>query len=115
MHKHLTPGRQSSTILDLAPRLSVEPKGSRCAVVFGKPMQIDPDEDVRDYAKRIQAAVNQLADEFASGWWEARKKAHRGDTPDLNGPEGGAWRRRWALGPAPGSKRRNNKRRWPDL
>jgi len=92
------------------------PKRSRCAVVFGNPMNIGESEDVRDYAKRIQAAVNELADEFASGWWEARKNAHRGATPALNGPEGGAWRRRWALGPKPGrSRRRPGQPQWPNL
>ncbi len=91
------------------------PTRSRCAVVFGKPMKLGDGEDVRDYAKRIQEAINELADEFSSGWWEARKKAYAATTPPLNGPEAGAWRRRWALGPKPGQRRRNpGTKRWPE-
>ena len=90
------------------------PKRARCAVVFGKPMHNESDEDARDFSKRIQDAIDQLADEFASGWWEARKKAHNSTTPHLNGPVAGAWRRRWALGPKPGQTRRDpNAPRWP--
>ncbi len=92
------------------------PKRSRCAVVFGQPIKPGVDEDARSFAERIEVRINELADEFGSGWWEARKRAHAGETPDLSGPDAGAWRRRWALGPAPGQKRRSPAaKRWPDL
>lgn len=92
------------------------PTRSRCAVVFGDPMSLGDDEDVRAFAQRIESRVNELADEFASGWWSARKKAHAGTTPDLTGPESGAWRRRWALGPKPGSTKTSpQKRSWPNF
>ncbi|MGI9614066.1 MAG: lysophospholipid acyltransferase family protein [Acidimicrobiales bacterium] len=92
------------------------PTRSPCAVVFGAPMTIGDDEDVRDFAARIQARVGELADEFAQGWWESRRRAHRGNTPDVSGPEVGAWRRRWALGPKPGERRRpTGEKRWPNL
>ena len=87
------------------------PSRSRCAVVFGAPMQSDDSEDARAFSKRIETRVNELADEFSSGWWVARKKAYAGETKPLNGPEVGAWRRRWALGPKPGAK--TNKPPWP--
>ncbi len=88
------------------------PTRARCAVVFGKPIRAGDDEDARDFANRIEAAVNVLADEFASGWWNARKKSHAGTTPELNGPESAAWRRRWTLGPKPG-KPKPEPGQWP--
>ena len=96
---------------------SILPKGknwptrSRCAVVFGKPMRSGDEEDAREFAKRIETRVNELAEEFASGWWQARRKAHAGEIDVLTGPEIAAWRRRWALGPAKG--RSGPKRSWP--
>ncbi len=91
------------------------PTRSRVAVVFGKPLQLSDGEDARAFAKRIQGNINELADEFTSGWWEARKNAHADRSPDLNGPESAAWRRRWALGPKPGEKSRPTAKRWPNL
>ncbi|NNE96608.1 MAG: 1-acyl-sn-glycerol-3-phosphate acyltransferase, partial [Acidimicrobiales bacterium] len=87
------------------------PSRARCAVVFGSPMQSDESEDARSFAKRIEARVSELAEEFSSGWWEARKKAYAGAVKDLAGPEVGAWRRRWALGPKPGAE--TEKSSWP--
>jgi 1-acyl-sn-glycerol-3-phosphate acyltransferase len=91
------------------------PSRAPCAVVFGRPIRIEGGEDVRQFALRIQARINELADEFGQGWWEARKQAHRGETSDLAGPEVGAWRRRWALGPKPGERRAPTEKRWPRL
>ena len=87
------------------------PSRARCAVVFGSPMRSDETEDARTFAKRIEARVSELAEEFSSGWWEARKKAYAGAVKELAGPEAGAWRRRWALGPKPGSKKQGKS--WP--
>ncbi len=92
------------------------PRRSRCAVVYGAPMRLKDGEDVREFAQRIQRRVNELADEFSSGWWQAKRKAHAGTTPDLNGPQVGGWRRRWALGPKPGQKRNSPaKKTWPNV
>ncbi|MEL7156536.1 MAG: lysophospholipid acyltransferase family protein [Actinomycetota bacterium] len=92
------------------------PTRSRCAVVFGAPLHIEDGEDARAFAKRIETRVGELSDEFSHGWWESRRRAHRNETPALEGPEGGAWRRRWALGPKPGSRRSSpTERRWPKL
>lgn len=92
------------------------PTRSHCAVVFGAPLQIEQDEDARAFAKRIETRVGELADEFSHGWWESRRRAHREETSALGGPEGGAWRRRWALGPKPGTRRPSpTEKRWPKL
>ena len=73
-------------------------------------------EDAREFAERVEKRINELADEFATGWWQARKNAYRKDTPDMNGPQAGAWRRRWALGPKPGQRRQSpTKKTWPNL
>jgi 1-acyl-sn-glycerol-3-phosphate acyltransferase len=92
------------------------PTRARCAVVFGDPMVMRPDEDTREFAERIERRIGELADEFSSGWWQARRNAYRRDTPDTTGPDAGAWRRRWALGTRPGQRRRSpSKRTWPEL
>ncbi len=92
------------------------PKKARCAVVFGDPMTMADGEDARAFAARVEKRINELADEFATGWWQARKNAYRQATPDMTGPEAGAWRRRWALGPKPGQRRQSpTKRSWPNL
>jgi 1-acyl-sn-glycerol-3-phosphate acyltransferase len=92
------------------------PTRGRCAVVFGEPMAMGADEDPRDFANRIERRIDELADEFSSGWWEARKNAYRQVTPATDGPDAGAWRRRWALGPKPGQRRAQPARRsWPQI
>jgi len=92
------------------------PKRARCAVVFGRAMRIGEDENPRAFAKRVEQRISELADEFGSGWWQARKNAYRDSTPDPTGPEAGAWRRRWALGPKPGQRRSSpTRRRWPEI
>ncbi len=95
----------------ILPKGKTWPSRARCAVVFGDPMRSDESEDARKFAKRIETRVSELADEFTSGWWEARKKAHSGQGGELTGPEAGAWRRRWALGPKPSANA--NRSSWP--
>ncbi len=89
------------------------PTRSRTAVVFGDPLRMETDEDARAFAGRIQDKINELADEFSHGWWESRKRAHANKVDSLQGPEAGAWRRRWALGPKPGEGSRQRVKRWP--
>ncbi len=91
------------------------PKRSRCAVVFGQPMHLEPGEDARAFAGRVEARVSELADEFDHGWWSALRRSHEGQTPPLDGPRVAAWRRRWALGSAPGTKKQDDKPRWPQI
>ena len=94
------------------------PKGSskvvpgRTRVTFGTPLRPSDDEDMRDLAARIEAAVTALADEVAGDWWTARQRAHAGQSPPLAGPDAGARRRAWALG----DRRSHRKKRiepWP--
>ncbi|MEM9564851.1 MAG: lysophospholipid acyltransferase family protein [Actinomycetota bacterium] len=91
------------------------PTRSRCAVVFGDPLTMGDEEDTRAFAERIEHRIAELADEFSSGWWQARKNAYRRNTPDATGPDAGAWRRRWALGSKPRATRAAKRRSWPDL
>lgn len=92
------------------------PTRARCAVVFGDPMTMEDGEDARDFAARVEARISELADEFSKGWWQAKKNAYRQATPEITGPEAGAWRRRWALGPKPGERRQpSSSRSWPNL
>ena len=80
---------------------------STTTVTFGAPMRPADGEDARKFAARIAAAVATLADEQATDWWSARRRAAHGDTPSLSGPAAGAWRRTWALG-------ENRRRTGPD-
>jgi 1-acyl-sn-glycerol-3-phosphate acyltransferase len=87
---------------------------SQITVTFGDPLRPLEGEDARKYAVRIEAAVAALADEVATDWWTARKRAHAQESPSLGGPDAGAWRRAWALGAKSKSVTRR-RRRWPDI
>lgn len=89
------------------------PRPSPTTVTFGWPLWPDEDEDSRAFAVRIERAVAELADEATTDWWQARRRAHAGGTPSLQGPAVGAWRRAWALGER--GPRRRRRRSWPDL
>ena len=85
---------------------------SRTTVTFGSPMRADEGEDARAYAARIERAVAALADEQATDWWTARRRAAQQSSPTLTGPAGVApWRRTWALGE--GRRRSERVQRWP--
>lgn len=73
-------------------------RGQGVQVTFGTPLRPWEGEDARRLAARLEAAVATLADEAATDWWTARRRAAAGDTPSLGGPQVGAWRRSWALG-----------------
>jgi 1-acyl-sn-glycerol-3-phosphate acyltransferase len=89
------------------------PKPSTTTITFGRPMRPTEDEDSRSFGGRIERAVNHLADEAATDWWTARKRAHQSTTPSLQGPtDVGAWRRAWSLGDRSRSRRRSS-RSWP--
>lgn len=90
------------------------PTPSRTTVTFGAPLWPEDNETSRRFGSRIEQAVAELADEAASDWWQAKKRAHAGETPSLYGPEASGWRRQWALGDQRPSARRK-KRRWPDI
>jgi 1-acyl-sn-glycerol-3-phosphate acyltransferase len=90
------------------------PTRSATTVTFGTPLVPADHEDARKFAARIEREVAILADEVATDWWQARRRAHARDTPGLTGPGIGAWRRSWALG-AKDKKVRRARRRWPDV
>jgi len=81
----------------------VLPKGARrptraaVQVTFGAPLRPREGERTNPFAERIEEAVAVLADERATDWWTARRRAAARTTPSLMGPDAGAWRRSWAL------------------
>lgn len=90
------------------------PAPSRTKVTFGTPLWSSDGESSRRFATRIEEAVSELADEATTDWWQARQRAHSGETPSLYGPGASSWRRQWSLGDQrPGARRK--KRRWPDI
>ncbi|HET9731081.1 MAG TPA: lysophospholipid acyltransferase family protein [Acidimicrobiales bacterium] len=68
----------------------------RTAVVFGSPIAPTEGDDPRALSAQLSEAVAVLADEEATDWWQARRRAARSDTPSLSGPEASPWRRAWA-------------------
>jgi len=81
-------------------------------VTFGAPLRAEAGEDARAFAVRIEAAIAALADEQATDWWTARRRAAAGSTPPLTGPDAVAWRRAWAR---PSRRRQVGHTRWPNL
>lgn len=66
-------------------------------VTFGRPLHADAGEDARALAVRLEQEIAALADEQATDWWTARRRAARQDSPSLTGPDAAGWRRTWAL------------------
>ncbi|MHB1775054.1 MAG: lysophospholipid acyltransferase family protein [Acidimicrobiales bacterium] len=85
-------------------RLAGRLRRSPTTVLFGFPVTPGDGEDARRLNARVEAAVATLADEVATDWWTARRRAADGRTPPPTGPDAGAWRRSWALGPVPGDE-----------
>ena len=88
------------------------PRRSSTTVTFGAPLNPLPGEDPREFAPRIAAAIAALADEQATDWWTARRRAASGETPSLTGPPVSAWRRSWELGEH-ARKADDAGRKWP--
>ena len=95
----------------ILPRHASRPRPGRVTVRFGRPIR-PADAGARELAGRLEAAIAVLADEEATDWWSAARRAASGVTPPLTGPgDAGAWRRSWALG---GDRRRPpGEARWP--
>ena len=55
------------------------------------------EEDARRFGARVEQSVAALADEAETDWWSARRRAARGETPGLRGPDAAPWRRAWSL------------------
>ena len=90
------------------------PQPAEATVTFGTPMRPAGSERAPRFAARIEDAVTALADEAATDWYSARKRAHASTSGTLTGPDVGVWRRQWALR----GRRRTpstRSRRWPDL
>jgi len=90
------------------------PRPATTKVTFGAPLHPAADDNARRFGATIEQAVAALADEATTDWWQARRRAHAGETPPLTGPDAPAWRRAWALGD-PSNRRRRQRRRWPDV
>jgi 1-acyl-sn-glycerol-3-phosphate acyltransferase len=99
----------------LLPRGAKRLYTGRTTVTFGPP--IIPDLPPRQLVGRIETAIAALADEATTDWWSARRRAAKGATPALTGPDAARWRRAWALGPSPkdSARRRSSTgtKRWP--
>ena len=95
------------------------PRRARSVINFGRPLDFGEDENNRRFTRRLQAAVEGLADETATGnWFAARRRLHSADSPGIEGPSASAWRRRWALTEPPPTdgapaNSAHSKRRWP--
>lgn len=74
------------------------PQRGRTLVTFGRPLRQLDGESTRRYNRRIEQAVAALADETTTDYWSALRRAARGETPPLTGPELTGWRRRWSRG-----------------
>lgn len=74
------------------------PQRGRTLVTFGRPLRQGDGESTRRYNRRIEHAVAAIADETASDYWSALRRAAAGTTPPLTGPELTGWRRRWTRG-----------------
>lgn len=64
-------------------------------VRFGEPLLPREGEGPRELGSRIESAVAQLVDEDASTWWDATRRAARGQTPAMSAPDTAQWRRVW--------------------
>lgn len=86
---------------------------TRTTITFGTPLWPEEGEKARRFGARIEASVATMANEANSDWWTARKQAAAGTTPPLQGPDVAAWRRSWALAPAPDRRDTDDGVEWP--
>ncbi len=101
---------------EVLPKGAGRPKRHSCTVTFGLPIVPGPDDDARRLNGRLEAAVNELADEHRTDWWSARRRAADGATPPLSGPAQTGWRRAWTQGARVAARVDDEgqaKRRWP--
>jgi 1-acyl-sn-glycerol-3-phosphate acyltransferase len=86
-------------------------------VTFGRPLRTKVGDDPRALAAALERAVAALADEQATDWWSATKRAATRTSPSLTGPTTPSWRRAWALEHPSGRLRRGTassaEHRWP--
>lgn len=101
---------------EVLPKGASLPKRHSCTVTFGLPIVPEAGEDARRLNLRVEAAVNELADEQRTDWWSARRRAADNATPALSGPTETGWRRAWMQGSRVADRAvaaEQDKRRWP--
>jgi 1-acyl-sn-glycerol-3-phosphate acyltransferase len=79
-------------------------------VRFGAPLRALDGEGPRELGPRIEAAVAQLMDEDETSWWDATRRAARGQSPSTSGPDAARWRRVWTQTAPPAV--RSHRRVW---
>jgi 1-acyl-sn-glycerol-3-phosphate acyltransferase len=79
------------------PKGRIWPRSGRPPVTlrYGTPFRPREGETHQDLSRRMSAAVAELFHEERTTWWEAIRRAQRGETPSLVGPLGPDWVRRW--------------------
>ncbi len=77
------------------------PGRRRVRLRFGEALRPAEGESVRDFAERVRLAVASLLDEDQTTWWEAKRRAVAGQTPDPSGPDIAQWRRVWTQSAPP--------------
>jgi 1-acyl-sn-glycerol-3-phosphate acyltransferase len=79
------------------PKGRIWPRSGRPPVTlrYGTPFWPREGDTHQDLSRRMSAAVAQLFHEERTTWWEAIRRAQRGETPSLVGPLGPDWVRRW--------------------
>ncbi len=99
---------------------SVLPKGqtwptrAKVTVNFGSPMEFGANDTNQSFIERVEAAIATLADENDTDWFTARRRAHQGTSPKLQGPDASAWRRKWATtNKRTSSKPQFRRKQWP--
>jgi 1-acyl-sn-glycerol-3-phosphate acyltransferase len=80
-------------------------------VRYGTPVLPGPQDDAAALTDRLRAQMAVLADEDATDWYGALRRAADGATPSLAGPDAARWRRVWEatapLGEDRGARRRS--------
>jgi len=79
------------------PKGRIWPRSGRPPVTlrYGSPFWPREGDTHQDLSRRMSAAVAELFHEERTTWWEAIRRAQRGETPSLVGPQGPDWVRRW--------------------
>ncbi len=90
------------------------PGRRQLTVRFGEPLYPASGESAREFGPRVQQAVAALLDEDRSTWWESRRRAAAGSTPDPAGPKVAQWRRVWeqTRSPRPDDVPRTRRSAW---
>jgi 1-acyl-sn-glycerol-3-phosphate acyltransferase len=65
------------------------------SVRYGSPIVPEEGETHQAFSRRMADAIARLHDEDRTTWWDALRRAERGETPSLAGPAGPAWLRSW--------------------